>query len=59
MFSDTVKVWTAIHTTIDSCANTSAICYQNIFQEEKGWESCIFSHSPEWGKLQINFLRCH
>ena len=43
MFSDDVKVWTAIHTTIDACEKTSAICYQAMYPEYKGRESCIIS----------------
>ena len=31
IFSDDVKVWTAIHTTIDACARTSANCYKGEF----------------------------
>ncbi len=47
MFSDTVKVWTAIHTTIDACANTSAICNRALMPESQGRESCIF-RQLEW-----------
>ena len=41
MFSDDVKVWTAIHATIDACARTSASCdrhiwYQTDYLEGKG-----------------------
>ncbi len=31
MFSDDLKVWTsAIHTTIDACAKTSALCKSDL-----------------------------
>ncbi len=49
MFSDDVKVWTAIHATIDVCAKTSAICEKISYDR--------YHNSTELGKLLIILFR--